>query len=185
MAAVTNPSGQSQLSQEQILQRTFDETTDKLRTDASFSGSFEGDLDVEIDAADGDNISLANPDGSKRVGVTTDPDNNKNGLDVNVINQLRSEPTGLNTAIKTSAIFVTDVPVKVPSVALVDRNTMSIRVMGADTVYFGGYLVTVNNGYPKFQFEEIIADIKDSTAVDIWAVCETGKTSELRIMEIA
>lgn len=77
-----NP-GQGNLDSEQILQRSFDETQDRLRTDAHVSGSFTGEIEVEIDAASGDNISLNSPDGSKPVSVTTV--SGKNGLDVNLI----------------------------------------------------------------------------------------------------
>lgn len=77
-----NP-GQGLLSTEQIHQRAFDETKDRIRTDAEFSGTISGDITVEIDAATGDNISLNSPDGSKPVSVTTV--GGKNGLDVNLV----------------------------------------------------------------------------------------------------
>lgn len=64
-----NP-GQGNLDQTQILQRAFDETKDRLRTDGTFTGTIEAEVSVEIDAADGDNIALASGDGSKIVDVT-------------------------------------------------------------------------------------------------------------------
>lgn len=73
------------LNQEQILQRAFDEAQDKLRVDSSISiNEIQGEVSVEIDAADGDNIALANADGSKKVTVTTI--GSKEALDVNVAN---------------------------------------------------------------------------------------------------
>jgi hypothetical protein len=63
---------------------------------------------------------------------------------------------------------------------------MSIRVWGDQTVYFGeDVTVSSSNGYPKTTLEELALDIKENPAMEIWAVCETGKTSELRILELA
>lgn len=84
MPAPVNPN-RSLLDSTQILQRSFDETTDRIRTDASVTiDHIDGEVSVEIDAADGDNIAIANADGSKKVTVTTV--GAKNALDVNVTN---------------------------------------------------------------------------------------------------
>lgn len=90
MPVPTNPN-RGNLDQTQIMQRAFDEAADKLRVDASVSiASISGDVAVEIDAADGDNIAIANADGSKKASITTV--DAKNGLDVNVINFPSFEP---------------------------------------------------------------------------------------------
>jgi transcription elongation GreA/GreB family factor len=82
--APVNPN-RGQLDSTQILQRAFDETTDRIRADASVTiDHIDGEVSVEIDAADGDNIALSNADGSKKVTVTTV--GAKNALDVNVTN---------------------------------------------------------------------------------------------------
>lgn len=90
----------TQLSANQCIQQAFDETQDKLRVDASISVTqIVGEVSVEIDAADGDNISIASPDGSKKVTVTTI--GSKEALDVNIVgdeNKL-SIPTILNVPI--------------------------------------------------------------------------------------
>lgn len=78
--APVNPN-KSDLDQTQILQRVMDEATDRLRTDAAVS--IVGDVTVDIDAATGDNIAIANADGSKKVTVTTI--GLQNGLDTNII----------------------------------------------------------------------------------------------------
>lgn len=76
------------LDQTQVMQRVFDEAQDRLRVEANVVvESVIGEVSVEIDAADGDNIALANADGSKKVTVTTD--SGKNGLDTNVINPIK------------------------------------------------------------------------------------------------
>ena len=92
---------------------------------------------------------------------------------------------GLSTALKTTAITVTDVAQKVPATALVGRNSMSLRVIGTNDVYFGASNVTSSNGYLKKQYEEIALDITDNNAVAVWAVCATGLTSQIRILEVA
>ena len=84
MPAPTNPNA-GQLDQTQILQRVFDESTDKLRVDSSISvNSITGEVSIELNASDGDNVAIANADGSKKASVTTV--GSSNGLDVNIIN---------------------------------------------------------------------------------------------------
>jgi Ca2+-binding RTX toxin-like protein len=112
----------------------------------------------------------------------------KVGLDVNVIGGVVSgefSSSGLKNGLRTTKIVITDVPTKVPASALADRNGISIRVWGSNTVYFGGSDVTSDTGYPKRQFEEIVADIKDDAAVELYAVCDEGATSEVRVLELA
>lgn len=74
----------SQLDQQQILQRVFDKDNDTLRTDAFIQiDTINADLSVEIDAADGDNISISNADGSKKASITTQ--GSIQSLDVNIV----------------------------------------------------------------------------------------------------
>lgn len=74
----------SQLDQQQILQRVFDKDNDTLRTDAFIQvDTINADLSVEIDAADGDNISISNADGSKKTSITTQ--GSIQSLDVNIV----------------------------------------------------------------------------------------------------
>jgi hypothetical protein len=114
---------------------------------------------------------------------------NKVAADVNIVAGIVSgtfEPSGLRTNIKASTHIVTDTPTQITPVPLTDRNAVSIRVWGQNTVYFGADIfVTDSNGYPKLTMEELALDIKDTVGVEVWAVCESGKTSELRILEIA
>jgi hypothetical protein len=93
------------LDQQQILQRVFDESQDKLRTEASVTvEAVTGEISVEIDAADGDNIAIANADGSKKVTVTTV--GSKQALDVNLTNPqvTVSLPTVSNVTITTAGV---------------------------------------------------------------------------------
>lgn len=82
MPAPTNPN-KSQLDATQILQRVMDESTDKIRVDSSISiNQIQGEVSVELDAADGDNVAIS--DGTNTVTTTTIGADV--GLDVNVIN---------------------------------------------------------------------------------------------------
>jgi hypothetical protein len=82
MAQNPNP---SHLDHQQILQRVFDAANDALRTDATIQvDTLNANLTVDIKAADGDNIAIANANGSLVTTITTN--GSKNGLDVNVIN---------------------------------------------------------------------------------------------------
>lgn len=152
------------------------------------SGPFlEGGTEVVISHLD-DSIRIG--DGANLVTATTV--GSDVGLDVNVVGGVVSgnfTASGLSTALKPQTIVVTDSPTKVPSVPLTDRNSMTIRVWNpADTsviVYFGDSTVTTSNGYPKLNSEEIILDIKDNASVELYAICETGKTAELRVFEVA
>lgn len=93
--------------------------------------------------------------------------------------------TGLSLGMAVSAVTVTDVASKVPLTPLVGRNTMTVRVWGSNTVYFGDSTVTAASGYPKLQYEEISIDIKDASPVELWAVCASGLTSEVRVLEVS
>lgn len=113
----------------------------------------------------------------------------KVAADVNVVAGIVSgtfEPSGLRTNLRASSHAVTDVPSMITPSPLADRNAVSIRVWGSETVYFGHTsTITSSTAYPKLTLEELALDIKDTPGVEVWAVCAPGKTSELRILEIA
>lgn len=98
---------------------------------------------------------------------------------------ITANPVGLKTGLATSQLTVTDVAQKVPTSDLTNRNVLSIRILGSNTVYFGNSTVTTPTGYPKYQYEEIVMDVQDKPAVDIWAICPAGQTCVIAIMEIA
>lgn len=137
----------------------------------------------------GGEISISATDDSIRIGdgvdlVTTTTVGADVGLDVNVIGG-NVVVNGLKSGLKTSVITVSDVATPIPAVALVNRNSLSIRVWGPNRVFFGDATVTATTGYPKLQFEEIHLDIQDDAAVEMYAICSAGQTCEIRIMEIA
>lgn len=79
---MANPGDDNYLSQRdpgQVLRAAFDDNTKRLRTDAVISAQ-SIDIEVEIDAADGDNIAIASQDGSNFANINPD-----GSLDVNVV----------------------------------------------------------------------------------------------------
>ena len=173
----------SNLDQQLIIQRSFDKDNDALRTTATAIVDIVGDVVCDIDAATGDNISIASADGSKKVDVTTI--SGTNTLAVDVKNAINTTPSGLSTDIRPQRITVTDVATKIPGTSLAGRNAISVRVWGANIVFFGDNTVTASTGYPKFQYEEIYMDIRDNASVELYGICEAGKTCEVAVLELA
>lgn len=170
----------SHLDPGQIIKRAFDEANDRLRTDTTIN---LGGASVEISDID-DSIKIGDGSGITFASITTIGP--KRGLDVNVIGGTLTgtfTPSGLRTACRAIALTITSVAVKVPLSSLTDRNGVSVRVWGANIVYFGDSTVSSTQGYPKLFREEVMIDITDD--VDLWAVCAAGETSELRIFEVA
>lgn len=165
---------------EQVITNVYDLSTNRLRTDANVSGGGSGSQEVIISHID-DSIRLG--DGTKL--VTATQSGSKVGIDVQVLNQITASFSGLQNGLKITKLIVTDTPVAVPETALSGRNSISVRVWGANTVFFGDSNVTADEGYPKLYGEEIFMDIKDNNAVLLYAVCNPGQTSELRIFELA
>lgn len=165
----------SLLDWQQIVKLVYDETNNRLRTDATLSGSI-GEISI-----DHTNDSIRLGDGTTL--FTGSTISSKTGLDVNVLNQLEVAQSGLKIAVKSSRIAVGTTPVAVPSSSLANRNGLSIRVLGPSTVYIGSSAVTATVGYPKFSGEEVIIDATDD--ITLYAVCAAGESSELAILEIA
>ena len=166
----------TKLDSNAIFQRAFEEDKDRLRVDAAFT---MGENEVVISHLD-DSIRLG--DGVNL--ITASQNDGKTGLDVNLIAG-EVNTSGLSKALKPTAKTITDVATKVPTVPLDDRNGISVRVWGDATVYFGDGTVTAANGYPKRKYEEIMIDIKDNPSVELYAICASGESSEIRILEVA
>lgn len=165
----------------QIAKRVYDESEDRIRVDAQLN--IGGSSDIVITHLD-DSIKIG--DGTKLVTATTV--SGKNGIDANIIGGVVSgnfTSAGLQTGLKTTVMTVTSTAQALPVTPLANRNSLSVRIIGSNTVYFGDSNVTSSNGYPKYQNEEISLDIKDNSAVYLYAICAGGQTSEVRILELA
>jgi hypothetical protein len=171
----------SRLDATQVLPGAYDDAQAALRVTGTLTAELPEATEVVIDHAN-DSIKLG--DGTNL--VTTSSVGPDVGLDVNVIGGTITgtfTSTGFSDGIRSMSVVVGDTPTKVPPAPLSGRDTIAVRVWGAQKVFFGGSGVTVANGYPKFQYEEIIAD--STNALDLWAICETGQSSEVRLIELA
>jgi len=173
----------SLLDYPQVLQHAFDDSLWALRTTGSAVLNPTGSIAISVTSTE-DSFSLGFPDGASATYTSV---SGKTGLDVSVLGGLTGSftQTGLSVGLSTTSVIITDVPTAIPTVVLPSRNGISVRVISAEPVFFGPSGVTVDNGYPKYQREEIVADVKDNSAVLIYGVCAAGATSEVRVMQIA
>lgn len=173
----------SKLDAAQVLQGAFKESTGELRVAANVTANIAGAQEVVISHVD-DSIKIGN--GAILAGVSAVGADN--GLNVKVLNQLEVTPQGLSVGIQNTVITVGTTPTKIPAVPFANRNSMSVRVWNlADTaviIYFGKSTVTTANGYPKGHGEEVILDVQDNAAVELYAVVAAG-TAEVRVLELA
>lgn len=169
----------SKLDFQQIIKYAYDSTKHRLRTDSivTFEGGEQeviiSHLDDSIRLGDGTNFLT-----STNIGADY-------GLDVNIIGGSLGGSGGLTTGLTTTVITVTDSPTKLPASALSNRNSVSFRNWGKYDVYFGTSGVSTASGYPKRPLEELVIQSGDAAATEVYAVCESGKTVEIRIIEIA
>lgn len=163
----------------QIIKRVYDEDNDVIRTTGSGGGG--GPIECIISQED-DSISIG--DGTTLfTGTDVGSDH---GLDVNIIGGVVSgtfTPTGLKDGVQVYVITVTDSPTLIPFIA--DQNGISMRIWGANTIYFGPSTLTAATGYPKLTKEEISIDIQNNANTQLYAVCDTGLTCELRVFALA
>lgn len=183
----------TKLDANQVIKQAYDEPNKRIRVDAVVTASIG-----EVKIIDSDNNELQiNPDGSINTNVVIDASSDNiaisDGTNTLVINPDGSinagisgtiNPSGLSTALKASRLTVTSVATQVPATALTGRNTMSVRILGDKDIVFGDSTVTFATGYPKYQFEEMVLDIQTNPTINLWAICNTGNTCELAILEI-
>lgn len=82
-----------------------------------------------------------------------------------------------------NAITVTDSATAIPTVNQVDRKAISVRNWsGSEKVYLGNSGVTTANGFPILPYESLPLNIADGG--DVYGICETGKTAEIRYIEL-
>lgn len=81
--------------------------------------------------------------------------------------------------IDTGQIDVSDTAVQIKEYSA-HRRAIVIKNIGTSDVYIGRSSVTVASGYPLAPSEPIAFSTKD----EIWAVCETGKSSRIAYLEV-
>lgn len=131
----------------------------------------------------GDNVTITHLSG------------NKVGLDVNVASFTGSisgtfTQSGLQTALKTTCMNVTDIATKLPVTPLANRNALSItNLSGSDTIYVGnsdviaGDVIGNLSGWPVGPNEGFNLDITDD--IEIYGIADAGKTIKIKIIELA
>jgi hypothetical protein len=172
------------LSGDQVLQAVYDPATGSLKS--AVSANISGAQEVIISAID-DSIASYTKDGTGQA-ITSTLVSSQRGLDVAIIAGGVTgtlQPQGLSGAIKAQRVTVTDVATKIPGTALANRNSMMVRVVGTNTVYFGDLTVTAAAGYPRYEREEIFLDIQGGASTDLYAICDTGKTCVVAVFEVA
>jgi hypothetical protein len=173
----------TQLDANQVLKYAYDDALQALRTSATAVISATGDLAVEIDHTT-DSIAI----GTSAQLFTGTASGSSFGLDVNILGGTITgelNPVGLKNLFSSSGMIVGPTAVMLPSVS--GQNSMSVRVWGANPVYFGNSSVAASitaayPGYPKIQYEEIVIDLQKSASAPVYAVCDAGVSSELRFM---
>lgn len=170
MPAITNPSP-SQLDQNQILQRAFDESKDRLRVDLAAT-IVAGQLEVAISHVD-DSIRLG--DGTTLTTVTTV--GTHSGLDVKSL-QLANESyvAGSTTA------STTQVALRVGGSNLANRQSLILLNTGGRAIYVGPSGVTSTTGL-RVQPNEMLT-LAIGPNVTAYAVTTTG-TCTVAVQELA
>lgn len=112
-----NPSP-SELDAQHIFRRSFDDATDRLRVDSTVSGTFTGELSMEIDAADGDSaVAVGTENGA--VGGT------QHALKVGADLNLRTKDEAANTSLTS---IDAKLPVLLSSAPASDTGQSAIAV---------------------------------------------------------
>lgn len=179
----------TQLDPPQIFQLAFNQSIDRIRVDSNASVSITGDVTVDIDAATGDNIAIANSDGTKKVDVVTV--SGVNALVVDLANSISSSVSGtVNTnlnglmAFQTSQYTVGTSAVQLTVTPLTNRSSMSIKAVttGTNIVYVGNSSgVTTSTGYALFDGDSLQLDLQPTQAV--WVIASAAAQT-VYVMEI-
>ena len=188
----------SDLDQTQIIQRAFEESTDRLRVDAEVSAVIG---DVQIDAstssvAIGDrntgDLMKVNADGSINVDtiIQSTVDNiaignqaGTNFLAVNTDGSLNVELEGL-AAFQTSSYTVGTSAVQLTVTPLTNRSSIGFKAVttGSNAIYIGNSSsVTTSNGWPLFNHDALELDLKGTQQV--WAIASAA-SQLLYVVEI-
>jgi len=108
-----------------------------------------------------------------------------------VAGSLNLQPSGLNTAMITTTMNVTDVAGKLPVIPLTDRNSIIIHNTDTvNTIYIGtssevvaGRTIGTTSGYELAPQSYFNIDVTED--IEIYGVAESGKTILVKVLEIA
>lgn len=186
----------SDLDMSQIIQRAFEESTDRLRVDAEVSAVIG---EVVIDAstssvAIGDrntgNLLKVNADGSIDADVilnaATDNVAISDGTDTLAINtdgSINVELEGL-ASFQTSGYIIGTSAVQLTVIPLANRSSVGFKAVcsGSNAIYIGNSSsVTTANGWPLFDHDALELDLKGTQQV--WAI-SNAMAQSLYVVEL-
>lgn len=185
----------SKLDHSQILPASFDDATGELRVKANVVSNIANPQEVII-SADDDSIKISGRGGvvdtftATHIGADV-------GLDVNIINDTplsvsgEFTPSGLRTAGRNTTRLIIDSVAAIPLIPLVDRNSLTVTnldpvetiYVGFDTSVTADSVVGTTSGFRLQPGESFSIDITDE--VEIYGICETGKSAKVIITELA
>ena len=87
-----------------------------------------------------------------------------------------------DTAILATAVAVTDTAAALVT-ALAGRNRLLIENLGAKSIYVGDATVTDTNGFRVSPGS--VLDLEIGPSVSVWAVCSSGQSASVRVLEVA
>lgn len=82
----------------------------------------------------------------------------------------------------TGSVTVTDTITAIPTDNLDNRKAIAVFNNSNNTVYVGGSTVTTTTGYPLQPFGSLPFDV--SEGADVYGICDTGLTADVRFLEI-
>lgn len=115
---------------------------------------------------------------------------NKVAADVNILNNIDVQLSGLNVAMKITTMNVTGTAGKVPLTPLAARNAIAVSNLSpGDTIYVGpsnvvaGRGIGTTAGWEVGPGETFNLDITEN--IELYAVAETGVTVLVKVLELA
>lgn len=158
------------LDSNQVIQRVFEESQDRLRVDAQVTATL-GTVECIVSAASGDNIAITSQDGTKTLAVNT------NG-------SINAEPAPFSS-FKATQVSVGISATRLDPTPLTNRKNVKIKITlnGNVAVYIGESSgVTTATGYYLANDEWI--EIPVSETQEIWAIA-SGDAPIAYVMEFA
>ncbi len=90
------------------------------------------------------------------------------------------ETTG--NELKTTKVSVSATATALPTAPMENRKAIVIRNYSNTNTIFIGSLAVTTDGYPVLPYESLPLTMSDGAT--IYAICEAGKTADVRVLEV-
>jgi hypothetical protein len=150
------------LSQEQLLQRAFEESADRLRVDANVTAVL-GTVECVISASSGDNIAITNQDGTNPLVVNADGSINTKE------NTIGTWANGVQTAVNGTAVQI--------QASNANRKRLLIQNVGTTNIRIGVSGVTATTGTRLTPGSVLILQTPNVETNAIFSIAETSIAS--------